>query len=242
VKNYKPDRLVKDHHGARDISILLRPPEAREGPEIMFLKRMWRVRAKDGIKSLLRTGKVQSVARQEWINCCALEAAKIPTPQLIAMGEEIGLLSERFSFIITAAAAGHALEDFLKQTLRRDVRRTETLKSLARLVRRMHDRGLFLPDLFNRHIFVENPGAEARFQFIDNARLTIRRSTPLRLRARDLAALHVSTPMADASATERLRFLSTYGDAPTLIPKIRKRAVYLLKRPKFKTFYAKPDV
>jgi hypothetical protein len=94
----------------------------------------------------------------------------------------------------------------------------------------MHNAGLFTPDLFARHIFVEGD----RFTLIDMARLD---SGPA---ARDLAALNVTAPLRFVSTKQRLRFLKAYGGRH-LFRQIEKRVNYLLKkRRKFADFSAPP--
>jgi hypothetical protein len=108
----------------------------------------------------------------------------------------------------------------------------------------MHDAGLASPDLFTRHVFVDESGRWPAFCFIDMARLDRRRVLSARLRARDLAALNVTAPMRHVSAKERLRFLHVYcgGRNRTLFRSIRKRVAHLLKRRKFASFARRGEV
>ena len=242
VRACKADHLVKDHPGNRDV-LRLDPP----GSAPLFLKRVWRAHKKDGLASLLRRGAVWSICRKEWHNCRTLQAAGIPTCPLIAFGEDNGLLWERFSFILTAAAPGQPVDEFLRGTPASPLRR-RTLDHLARHIRKMHDAGLYTPDLFTRHIFVAFPDSSASqplhaaapaFSLIDMARLDRSSARNVRLAARDLAALNVTAPLSLVSRAERARFLHVYGPdrARTLLPMITRRANHLLKRRKFHTFF-----
>jgi hypothetical protein len=112
------------------------------------------------------------------------------------------------------------------------------LHALALDIRKMHNAGLASPDLFTRHIFVDDTPDTPTFCFIDMARLDRRHTLPSSLCARDLAALNVTAPLRHASLRERLRFLKHYSgqDTRTLLPLIRVRVNHLLRRRKFRDF------
>jgi heptose I phosphotransferase len=236
VKAFRGE-LVKDHKGRRDIFRI--KTMAEDGRAlVLFLKRNWRPYKKDGLHSLLRRGTVWSIARQEWENSKALAAAGLQTAALVAYGEECGPLWENFSFIVTEAASGaQTLERFLREC--RDRRRRRVVfDALAREIRKMHDAGLATPDLFSRHLFVDESADPPRFCFIDMARLNRRSSLAARNRARDLAALNVTAPLRDVSTRERVRFLRLYSGRSNkpLARLIVRRVEYLLQRRKFRGF------
>lgn len=240
VRRCRPADVVETHRGYREISrIELKGPDG--APRTLYLKRVWKAHLKDGLRSLLRRGRVWSVCRQEWENSVALQRAGIATAELVAFGEECGPLRERFSFIITRAADGDlTLQQFLRDCSDPKLRRG-TLQALARHVRAMHDQGFFAPDLFARHIFIDSRdrnGSGPGFCLIDMARLRHGRPGSRRLRVLSLAALCVSVPLAHGSIRERLRFLRSYGgpDARDLIDPVRRRIAHLLSRPKFAAF------
>ncbi len=226
--------LIKNHKGRRDILRVV----SDTGRErlVFFLKRNWQPYKKDGLHSLVTRGEVWSQSRVEWENAQALARAGIGVAEPVACGEDCGLLWEKFSFILTASARGSTtLDDFLRQC-RDPAERRRVFNALARQVRKMHDAGLASPDLFARHIFLER-GSEPQFCLIDMARLDRRKSLTATLRARDLAALHVTAPLRFVTSRERMRFLAAYGDARELKPLIRERAEHLLKRRKFGEFF-----
>jgi tRNA A-37 threonylcarbamoyl transferase component Bud32 len=229
--------LIKNHKGRRDI-FRIRTTDEEGRDQTFFLKRSWKPYKKDGLGSLLKRGEVWSVSRQEWENSRALEAAGVRTAGLVAFGEDCGPLWEKFSFILTEAAIGaQTLEQFL-QTCEVAERRRRVFDALAVEIRRMHDAGLASPDLFTRHLFVDETAQPPRFCFIDMARLD--RGQPLsgRLRARDLAALNVTAPLRFVSVKERVRFLRLYagGSSRLLAAQIRRRVEHLLQRKKFRGF------
>jgi tRNA A-37 threonylcarbamoyl transferase component Bud32 len=238
IRAYRPQHLIKNHRGHRDIS-RIDLPLAGGGQTTLFLKRNFHSPLKNGIRSLVTRGRVWSVSREEWENCRALQEAGIRTCDLVAFGEDCGPIGERFSFILTEAAAGDSSVDEFFAACGDAGRRAAVVQALAREIRRMHDAGLFTPDLFARHIFVAMSPPDIRFCFIDMARLDRRADAPARLRARDLAALNASVPMKHASARQRLRFLIAYdaSNARSLVGRVRRRFTRLLRRAKFASFY-----
>jgi hypothetical protein len=237
VKAFRGE-LVKDHKGRRDI---FRIKTSTDGghPLVLFLKRSWSPYKKDGLASLLRRGKVWSISRREWENSKLLAAAGLKTAELVAYGEDCGPLWERFSFILTEAADGaQTVEQFLRECRDR-ARRRRVFDALARHIRRMHDAGLATPDLFTRHLFVDDRAEPPQFCLIDMARLDRGQPLPARLRARDLAALNITAPLCFVSVRERVRFLKVYAgqtDKP-LARQIRRRVEHLLQRRKFRWFH-----
>lgn len=229
--------LVKNHKGSRDI-FRIPVTDSSGRSTTLYLKRIWKSYKKDGLLSLLQHGQVWSISRREWENSKALEAAGVNSAPLIALGEECGLLWEKFSFILTVEAPGtQTMGDFL-QSCTDPLQRRRVFEALALEIRKMHDAGLASPDLFARHIFVDETLEPPRFCLIDMARLDRRRSLSPVLRARDLAALSVTAPLRHVSNRERLRFLKRYssGTARTLLPLILIRMKYLLRRRKFRNF------
>jgi hypothetical protein len=229
---------VKDHHGRRDVLRLVVEEETGR-QRTWFLKRTWRPYLKDGLASLLRRGSVWSASRCEAAHAQALERAGFHVPRCVAWGEEVGLWRERFSFLLTEAAPGVPLSQFLAQCRDR-ARRRRVLDALAGEIRRFHDAGLATPDLFTRHIFVEESGERPpRFWFLDVARLDRCARTSARRRARDLAALNVTAPLGQVSARERVRFLKVYAGRLDrgLAREIARRMQHLLRRRRFQDFF-----
>lgn len=230
---------VKDHRGRRDI-LRLRTVDESGRPVLLYVKRNWRPYKKDGLWSLLRHGRAWSVARQEWENADALERAGLRAAPRVAFGEECGPLWERFSFLVTEAAAGTETVEHFLQHCPEQAERRRVFDALAREVRRLHDAGLATPDLFTRHVFVERHCQPPAFCWIDVARLDRRRRLPVRLRARDLAALHVTAPRRFVSQRERLRFFLRYagGKDRPLLRQIAARTRHLLRHRRFADFFA----
>jgi tRNA A-37 threonylcarbamoyl transferase component Bud32 len=225
--------------GRRDVLRLRTTDEA--GRElVLFLKRHWRSHKKDGLASLLRRGRVGSVARSEWENAQALQSAGLKTAALVAYAEERGLLWEKFSCLLTEAASGsQTVGQFLRECRDRAARR-RIFDALAREVLRMHEAGLSMPDLFTRHIFFDPAAPTPEFCFIDMARLERGQPVSWRSRVRALAALHVSAPLRSVTWRERLRFLRRYAGRVDrrLVLSIEARTQSLLQRKKYRDFLA----
>lgn len=234
AKNFQAE-LIKDHKGRRDIQRIT--TDAGGQTLVFFLKRNWKPYKKDGVKSLFTRGEVWSQSHTEWENSLALQRAGVAVAEPVAFGEECGLFREKFSFIITAAARGEMTLDEFIRTSQDASERKCVFDSLAREVRKMHDAGLASPDLFARHIFLER-ASDTKFCLIDMARLDRRRKLSATMRARDLAALHVTAPLRFVFTNERLSFLRAYGADETLQRLIEQRARHLLKRRKFADFGA----
>jgi tRNA A-37 threonylcarbamoyl transferase component Bud32 len=229
--------LIKNHKGQRDIQ---RGPGILPGSgraPMFYLKRNWRPYKKDGLRSFFTRGEVWSQSRVEWENSLALQRAGLRIAEPIAYGEECGLLWEKFSFILTAAAEGEMTLDEFLRTCRDTEERARVVEFLAREIRRMHDAGLASPDLFTRHIFIEH-GREPKFCLIDMARLDHRKRLSTRLRARDLAALNITAPLRFVSKEERRRFLEIYGPDAELERRVEDRMKHLLTRRKFADYSA----
>ena len=209
---------------------------------LLFLKRNWRSSKKNGLVSLLRRGRVWSLAREEWENFKTVQRAGFQTAALVAYAEECGPLWEKFSCLLTEAAVGpDNLEQFLQQNHAPGQRR-RIFDALAREVRRMHEAGVATPDFWSRHIFFDADATVPVFCFIDLARLDSGQPLPRQAWVRALASLNVSAPMRLVSMRERLRFLRLYvGRADralvrTLVKEIKQRTQRLLDRNKYPDF------
>ncbi len=235
MAGYRGDQL-KDHGGWRDV-LRIQARDDTGQPVTLFIKRIWKSRLKDGLKSLIRRGRVWSNARVEFENYRTLRAAGIDTAPPVAFGEDCGLFRERFSCIITEAAGGIDLDDWLTAHPNPAERRP-LLDALGRWVRRMHDAGLAFPDLFGRHVFITGDAPDFRFALIDVTRLDRRGTLSLYLRARDLAALNTSIPLAMAGMRDRMAFFRAYKHPDRLALKraILRRVRQLLRREKYQNF------
>lgn len=233
-KNFDAEVIQPDR---REV-LRIQTTDAEGRPLLLFLKRNWRSSKKNGLASLLRHGRVRSLAREEWENFKIVQRAGLRTAGLVAYAEECGPLWEKFSCLLTEAAAGpDNLEQFLQQA-RPPGERRRIFDALAREVRRMHEAGVATPDFWSRHIFFDAAAVEPVFCFIDLARLDCGQPLPRHARVRALASLNVSAPMRLVSWRERLRFLRLYVGRRdrALVKAIQQRTQRLLARNKYPDF------
>lgn len=223
--------FVTDHGAKRDVF------RAQADGVTLFIKRIRHERLKDRIYGLLFLGGAWSSARREWNNYMALQGSPISSASPVSFGERGSALKGE-SYIITEAATGTPLDAFLVSHVGEPRRRQRILGELATRLRQMHDAGIAFPDLFARHVFVDESTSPTRFSLIDVSRLDRLRHVDARRRARDLAALHVSLPLRYLGMSDRLRFLRAY-DADMVRPLfglIVMRSDHLLTRRKFSDF------
>ena len=235
-KNFDAEVIQPDR---REV-LRIQTTDAEGRPLLLFLKRNWRSSKKNGLASLLRHGRVRSLAREEWENFKIVQRAGIRTAGLVAYAEECGPLWEKFSCLLTEAAVGpDNLERFLQQA-RPPGERRRIFDALAREVRRMHEAGVATPDCWARHIFCDAAAPNPVFSFIDLARLDRGRPLSRRARVRSLASLNVSAPLRQVSLRERLRFLllSAGRKDRALVAAIQQRTQRLLERNKYPDFLA----
>ena len=235
-KNFKGEVVQRDKREVLRIHI----QDADGRDVLLFLKRNWRINKKNGLHSLLRRGRVWSVARMEWENAKAVQRAGFNTAALVAYAEDCGPLWENFSCLLTEAATGpDNLELFLRQK-RSAAERRRVFDALAVEVRRMHAAGVATPDFWTRHIFFDAAAEKPAFCFIDLARLEQGQPLSLGARVRTLASLNVSAPLRFVTLRERLRFLRIYAGRleREMVGQIQERTGRLLERKKFPDFRA----
>jgi len=244
VRAFQGETVKAHSEGRRDI-LRIQTHDDTGAPLVLYLKRTWRAYIKDGLRTLLRHGRVHSISWQEWENSLSLHQAGLKTAPLVAYGEDCGLFRERFSFLITESVDGReTLQQFLKDC-HEPVRRRSVLDALARNVRQMHEAGLAMPDLYTRHIFLEIEDGQPAFYFIDMARMDRGGSVSRSHRVRDLAALNATAPLRQVSTRERMHFLQVYFGGSVdreLIQGVAARMEHLLSRRKFADFRIPTDV
>ena len=236
VKEFR-GHLIKNHRFRRDITRFDNPVPTPVGTAIFYLKRNLKPYFKHSVRSWFQHGEVRSAAREEWENNQIFQQSGFGVVPLVAWGEEIQPAGERFSFLITGAAQGESLPEFVFRE-KDPATRALVFRALAEEIAAMHSTGLGMPDLFSRHVFIRWDGSQPRFQFIDLARIRRVPVIPWEERAEDLAALYTSTPEVAVSREERRTFLEWYcreigaGERDALARMIRRRSDYLLGKEK----------
>ena len=177
----------------------------------------------------------------EWKNADILLENDVQTYRPVCYGEWKILGLERKSFLVTEKLNSECFTDFLGRRwpwLERS-EKEKIMFALARVVRRIHDAGISLPDLYVWHLFIEekvSEGANGSYEFavIDLHRMRINAGAAQQIR--DLGALDFS--MLDNYFDDELRrfFLDSYMSGATGPKKenfwrsVRKRSSVLSAR------------
>jgi len=162
----------------RDVSILTFGDEPNR--KVFFLKRFRYPHFKDMFFAWRNFGWLCSQARCEWENARFLLDNGIGTYKPVCYGEQIRFGLERKSFFITENVQGQCLTDFVRQKWHhlKTEQKEKIIVSLAKFIRKVHDVGLNLPDLYLWHIFISETehsegGNEYEFAVIDLHRMTL---------------------------------------------------------------------
>jgi heptose I phosphotransferase len=198
-----------DGHRLRSVS-RLHIPDADGAEVVVYLKRRWRPNARRSWRDLLRLTWPMPAAEREWTNAMRLVRAGIPVAARVAWGRSDDRGRPR-TLVVFREVAGPSLAAWLhgaRQIPPAPGLRRAVAKAVGRAVRALHDAGFSFPDLYGKHLYLENlESGRPRVVLIDVQRL--RRATAAR-KAKDLAALLVSTGGLGASRSDRLRVLASY--------------------------------
>ncbi|RKY16275.1 MAG: hypothetical protein DRP63_05675 [Planctomycetota bacterium] len=188
----------------------------------IYIKRAWLNLLRLAIQSVRKFRVPFSDSFEEVRAFVALQQVGLEAPRPVAACTVTRFLKRRTA--IATLDIGHferltsllEMADFKK--------RREVARQLGRLVARMHSAAINHRDLYAEHIvFLKNGG----IVLLDLNRAQVRHRLPQRWRVKDLAALFVST---NAPATDKLRFLLSYLDIPSLTPNAKRLARKVLKR------------
>ena len=208
IKSWKGG-LIKNKRGRADVS-RIEAKTLKGDSFVIYLKRIWSPYKKDGIKNLVKHGKVISSSKQEWQSYQKLQSAGIDTPELIAYGEECGPFYEHFSFIITGEVKkALSLDEFLDKPQNSCVR-YRALSAVADTIFKMHKSKIISNDLYARHIFVSHSQKNFKISFIDMPRLENHFWLFKRKVIRDISLLNLSIPIRSLSLIRRKTLLKKY--------------------------------
>jgi hypothetical protein len=129
----------------------------REGEtQRLFIKRFRHPHLKDMLFAAQMAGGLSTQAQLEWTNVGILLQHGIETYRPVALGQETCCGIERRSFFITEEIPGISLTDFIEESWQKmpDQEKKQLMSSLGRLIRKVHDLGLSLPDLYVWHVFL----------------------------------------------------------------------------------------
>jgi len=201
---------VNGHH-CRLVSRL----ELGEGDRkvVIYVKRRWGAAATASWRDLVRLRFPMLPVRYEWKSAVQLLAANIPVSRPVAWGVCADTAPPR-AIIAFREVEGPSLAEWIHRSAstarkgRLARSRNAIATALGETARRLHDVGFSFPDLYTKHIYLEDSdGPAPRVVLIDVQRL--RMLLPWR-RAKDLAALYVSAQVAGVTRTDRLRVLRAY--------------------------------
>ena len=226
------DRHIIDGHRNRSVSRLELRDEAGR-PVVVYVKRQWGRGAKRPWRDVVHLRWPEFPARREWRSALALRAAGIAVAEPIAFGHAAGPEGPR-SLLACREVPGRSLAALLlalpdgpdRGPAARE--RHAMARAVGAAVRRLHDAGFSLPDLYAKHVYIERlESPEPRVVFIDPQRL--RRFTPGRAMA-DLAALLATTMAPPACRGDHYRVLAAYMGTDRLTPEARARVGPVLAR------------
>ena len=135
--------------------------------KIFFFKRFFSPHFKDIIFAWRSFGRATSQAAVEWHNANMLFDNGIETYRPVCYGEQIKFGLERKSFFITEKLPGTALTDFVSKKWAQLGRqqKEKIIISLGKLVRRIHEAQISLPDLYLWHIFIKENLNSQQYDF-----------------------------------------------------------------------------
>ena len=156
----------------RDVSILTLGQGA--GEKVFFMKRFHRPHYKDMLFTVCNFGRLCSQAAVEWKNANLLFENGVDTYRPVCYGEQFKWGLERKSFFVTEKLREQCFTDFVAEnwTQLGQVEKEKTIVSIAKLVRKVHDTKISLPDLYVWHLFISRTEAgEYEFAVIDLHRM-----------------------------------------------------------------------
>ncbi|MFQ5990566.1 MAG: lipopolysaccharide kinase InaA family protein [Candidatus Methylomirabilales bacterium] len=176
------------------------------------------------LKGLLRI----SPASQEWTALHKVRRLGLPAPRPVALGKPRGLL-HREGLLVTEALDGVLPLDavLFGEGRVRGRARFELIQGAARLLRWMHETGVFQWDLHLGNILARPAAGGAELFLVDLQRVKVGTRLRQAIRWRDLAILHGGC--VEASLTDRLRFLKAYLAGPPPLPVNLKALTTLLE-------------
>lgn len=140
-----------------------------------FMKRFFSPHFKDMLFTVRNFDRLCSQAECEWKNAHILLENGIDTYRPVCWGWQRKFGIERKSFFITEKLQGLAFSDFVTENWRglSQEQKEKIIIAIAKLVRKVHEAGISLPDLYIWHIFIRQVEAGYEFAIIDLHRMRI---------------------------------------------------------------------
>ncbi len=162
---------------------------------IFYIKLFHTPSLKNSINSIFSYGRPQTEAKIEWDNAKKLFDAGFHTVPLVAYGQKIFFGVEVSSFFMTEEIADSISLDQWFQKKTSEKKKELILESVGDLVKKLHKHMFSYPDLYLKHIFLDEKYLSkniVRFSLLDLHRLRKRFKLSTRSKAKDLAALKFS--------------------------------------------------
>jgi len=225
-------KCLVDGHQERSVSRMELHAGSGE-PVVIYLKRRWGRAAGRSWADLCRLKWPVCSTAREWSNMQRLAATGIPVADPVAWGRASGPEGPR-TLLAVREVCGLSLASWLDRLTPGEAEPrphsvAQVAAALGKAVRRLHDAGYSFPDLYAKHVFLEDDGGEApRVVLIDVNRL--RRHTRRRAAA-DLAALDATSQVPSVRREDRRLVLRAYlgddaaeGDVEGLARRIKRLA------------------
>ncbi|MHC4159743.1 MAG: lipopolysaccharide kinase InaA family protein [Planctomycetota bacterium] len=212
--NYAGGKCI-NKNTKRDVQMLTFDTDT--GRKVFFLKRFHKPHFKDMLFAMGNLGRLCSQAECEWQNAKLLLECGVQTVKTICYGHRTICGIERQSFLVTKELDGLPLSDFVAENWSGMSRsqKEKIITSAARAIRKIHNAGISLPDLYLWHIFIglaDSGSNDYDFAFIDLNRMK-RNVTNPNEQIKNLGRLHHSmTDKYFDGPIRRLLIASYAGD------------------------------
>ncbi len=203
-----------------------------------FMKRFMSPHYKDMWFTFRNHGQICSQGGCEWRNANLLLENGVQTYRPVCYGEQMVCGIEKKSFFITEKLGGECFADFVREKWAGldESEKDKIMSSLAKVVWRVHEAKVSMPDLYVWHVFIsKSDDGEYEFAIIDLHRMKLRVRSKSEF-VRNLGAFDFS--MLDKYFDDRVRrvFIRSYIDAgcdaneDALWSKMRSRSRVLSNR------------
>jgi hypothetical protein len=219
--------------------------EKSTASQLFFLKRFYYSHFGDMLFAFRNFGRFYSQAACEWKNASLLLDKGFGTYIPVCYGEQIKCGIERKSFFVTEKLQSQCFTDFVAQNwgLLAQPQKEKIIIALAKLIRKVHNEAISLPDLYVWHIFIKQDAVTNTWDlaFIDLHRMSQSVKSPNK-KVKDLSRLYWS--MSHKYLDDKLKDLlvSAYmgddwtGSKLALVRTIQKGVNALDKRRKLKDY------
>lgn len=212
-----------------------------------FMKRFFKPHYKDMLFTISNYGRLLSQGGLEWKNANNLLDINVGTYVPVCFGEDTVCGIEKQSFVITEKLTDECFTDFVRQKWNGlgNSEKTKIMAGIGRLLRKVHDAGMALPDYYAWHIYLsKRPDGEYDFSVIDLHRMKVNVKSEGTF-ARDMGALYHSLIDEYFDKTHKETLLEAYlGDNQSRRKKFEAKVLNreaVLNRRRHKPSYGKLD-